>query len=90
MSNINSIIESSVYRVVLTDHYLVYASTDINVIVEQWTNVLALIILRRAPILGKRISERYSAWITPHLKRMIRSRDKSKIEAEEEKNQRFS
>ena len=56
-------------------------STDINVIVEQWTKMRALIIQRHAPILEKRVSERYSPWITPHLKQMIRTRDKLKTEA---------
>ena len=124
VSNINNIVESGVYRVALSDHYLVYAvrkfrgglnnqhkviktrqmknfdeelfladiasvdwqaflhcSTDINVIVEQWTKMLALIIQRHSPILERRVSERYSPWITPHLKLMIRTRDKLKTEA---------
>ena len=61
--------------------------TDINVIVEQWTNMLALIIQRHAPILERRVSERYSPWITIHLKRMIKSRDKLKTVAVKKKSE---
>ena len=118
MSNINNIVESGVYRVALSDHYLVYAvrkfrggvtkqhkviktrqmknfdkelflsdlasvdwqsllhcSTDINVVVEEGTSVLALIRQKDAPVLERRVSERYSPWLTPDLKRMFRSRD---------------
>ena len=108
VSNIRNIVESGVYRVALSDHYLVYAvrkfrggvtkqhkviktrqmknfdkelfladlasvdwqsllhcSTDINVIVEEWTSMLSMIIQKHAPILERRVSERYSPWITP-------------------------
>ena len=43
--------------------------------------MLAMIIQRYAPILERRVSERYNPWITPYLKRMIRSRDKLKAVA---------
>ena len=42
---------------------------------------LAMIIQRHAPILERRVSERYSLWITPHLKQFIRSKDKLKAVA---------
>ena len=64
-----------------------HCSTDINVIVEQWTKMLALIIQRHAPILERHVSEQYSPWITPHLKRMIRTRDKLKTEAVKKKSE---
>ena len=66
---------------------LLHYPTDINVIVEQWTNMLALIIQRHAPILERRVSERYSPWITTYLKRMIRSRDKLKTIAVKKKSE---
>ena len=124
VSNAINIVESGVYRVALSDHYLVYAvrkfrgtlnkqhkvirtrqmkefdkelfladlasvdwhsllhcPADINLLVEHWTNMLAMIIQRHAPIIERRVSERYSPWITPHLKQMIRSRDKLKTVA---------
>ena len=58
---------------------LLYCSTDINVIVEEWTNMLAMIIQKHAPILERRVSEQYSHWLTSDLKRMFRSRDKLKV-----------
>ena len=60
---------------------LLHCFTDINVIVEEWTNMLAMIIQKHAPILERRVSERYSPWLTSDLKRMFRSRDKLKIAA---------
>ena len=132
MSYLNDIVESGVFRVALSDHYLVYAvrkfhggvtkqhkviktgqiqnfdkelflsdlasvdwqslllcSTDINVTVEEWTNMLAMIIQKHAPIRERRVSERYSPWLTSDLKRMFRSRDKLKMAAVK-KNQRFA
>ena len=42
---------------------------------------LAMIIQRHAPILERRVSEKYSPWITLHLKQMIRSKDNLKTVA---------
>ena len=62
-------------------HSLLHCPTDINLLVECWTNMLAMIIHRHAPIIERHVSERDSPWITPHLKQMISSRDKLKIVA---------
>ena len=66
---------------------LLHCSTDINVIVEEWTNMLAMIIQKHAPILERRVSEWNSPWLTSDLKRMFRSRDKFKMAAVKKKSE---
>ena len=67
-------------------HSLRHCPADINLLVQHWINMLAMIIQMNTPILERRISERYSPCITPHLKQMIKSRDKLKTVAIEKKS----
>ena len=43
---------------------ILYCSEDINVKVEKWISMLSLIIETRAPMMQKRVSERYSPWLS--------------------------
>ena len=43
-------------------------SKDINTAVENWSNVLSMIIEKHAPMRHRRVSEKYCPWITTQLK----------------------
>ena len=60
---------------------ILYCSEDINVVVEKWISMLSLIIETHAPMMQKRVSERYSPWMSSSLKDLLRSRDKLQIAA---------
>ena len=47
---------------------ILYCSEDINVIVEKWISMLSLIKETHAPLMQKRVSERYSPWLSSSLK----------------------
>ena len=66
---------------------LLHFSTDINVMMEEWTNMLSVIIQKHAPILERRVSERYCPWLNSDLKRMFRSRGKLKMAAVKKKSE---
>ena len=57
------------------------SSTDLDSAVENWTNLLSLIIEKHAPMIKRRVSEKYCPWITSDLKALARSRDKLKKSA---------
>ena len=42
---------------------ILYCSEDINVVVETWSSMLSFIIETHAPMMQKRVSERYSPWL---------------------------
>ena len=64
-----------------------YCSEDINVIVEKWISMLSFIIETHAPIMQKRVSERYSPWLSSSLRNLLRSRDKLKVAAVKSKSE---
>ena len=51
-------------------------SKDINTAVENWSNVLSMIIEKHAPMRHRRVSEKYCPWITTQLKALARTRDR--------------
>ena len=51
-------------------------SKDINTAVENWSNVLSMIIEKHAPMRHRRVSEKYCPWITTQLKASARTRDR--------------
>ena len=57
------------------------SSTDFDSAMENWTNLLSLIIEKHAPMRQRRVSEKYCPWITSDLKALARSRDKLKKSA---------
>ena len=60
---------------------IIQRSADLDSAVENWTNILSLIIDKHAPLRQCRVSDRYCPWITSELKATMRSRDKLKKSA---------
>ena len=50
-------------------------SKDKNTAVENWSNVLSMIIEKHAPMRHRRVSEKHCPWITTQLKASARTRD---------------
>ena len=57
---------------------ILYFSEDITVVIEKWSSMLSFIIETHAPMMLKRVSERYSPWLSSSLKDLLRSSDKLK------------
>ena len=55
--------------------------TEIDLVVQEWSNEFSSIIERHAPMKKIRVSEKYCPWFNADLKRMIRGRDKLKKKA---------
>ena len=51
---------------------------DINLIVEQWTNMFSLILEKHAPVRNRRVSEKFSPWLTNDFKQLSATRDRLK------------
>ena len=51
---------------------------DINVLVDDWSNLFSMIIDKHAPIKSMRVSGKYCPWINKVLKGLIRERDELK------------
>ena len=51
---------------------------DINVLVDDWSNLFSMIIDKHAPIKSMRVCEKYCPWINKDLKGLMRKRDKLK------------
>ena len=61
---------------------IIQRSADLDSSVENWTNMLLLIIEKHAPLRQRRyVSDSYCPWITSELKTTMRSRDKLKKSA---------
>ena len=56
-------------------------SQDIDVVVQNWTNMLSLIIEKHAPLRERRVSDKFAPWLTPDLMNMFRTRDRLKAAA---------
>ena len=61
--------------------FLLKSSSDIGEIVHNFTSVLSAIIQKHAPMVDRRVSDKYSPWMSSDLKRVIKARDKIKIAA---------
>ena len=57
---------------------VVSKSSDINVIIREWSSVFSAIIEKHAPIREIRVSDKNSPWITNELKSLMKSRDRLK------------
>ena len=56
-------------------------SQDINVVVQNWTNMLSLMIEKHAPLRERRVPDKFAPWLTPDLMNMFRTRDRLKAAA---------
>ena len=66
---------------------IVYNSDDVDSAVCQCSRTLSDIIEKHAPLRERRVTERFSPWITPEPKQLLRARDKLKIKAVKVKSQ---
>ena len=66
---------------------ILVCSDDINVIVEQFMKILSLAVEKHAPSIERRVSERYSPWLSSDLKALFRTRDRMKIAAVKAKSE---
>ena len=66
---------------------ILVCSDDINVIVDKFMRTLSLVIEKHAPSIEKRVSEKYSPWLSPDLKALFRTRDRIKNAAVKAKSE---
>ena len=57
---------------------ILVCSDDINVILDKVMRTLSLVIEKHAPSIERRVSEKYSPWLSPDLKALFRTRDRIK------------
>ena len=62
-------------------HQVLYSSQNINEVVIKWTKLIALIIEKHAPLRERRVSDKFTPWLTSDIKCMFRTRDKLKAAA---------
>ena len=60
---------------------IVSNTDDINLIVEQWTNMFSLILEKHAPLRCRRVSEKFCPWLTKDFKCLSATRDRLKLAA---------
>ena len=51
---------------------------DINIVVEQWIKMFSLILEKHAPVRNRRVSVKFSHWLTKDLKQLSATRDRLK------------
>ncbi len=66
---------------------MVTDTDDINIIVNNWSNLFSLAIDKHAPLTEMRVSEKYCPWINKNLKDLMRTREKLKKAASKSKSQ---
>ena len=49
--------------------------------VQNWTNILSLVVEKHAPLIERRVSDKSTPWLNPEIKKMFRTRDKLKTAA---------
>ena len=57
---------------------IVTSTDDINQTVEQWSSMFSIILEKHAPMRNRRVSEKFSPWLTKEFKLMCKSRDRLK------------
>ena len=45
-------------------------SQDINEVVQNWTNILSLVIEKHAPLIERRVSDKSTPWLNLEIKKM--------------------
>ena len=66
---------------------ILVCSDDINVIADKFMRTLSLVIEKHAPSIERRVSEKYSPWLSPDLKALFRTRDRIKNAAVKAKSE---
>ena len=49
---------------------------NINDVVQNWTNILSLVVGKHAPLIERRVSDKSTPWLNPQIKKMLRMREK--------------
>ena len=57
---------------------ILICSQYINEAVQNWTNILSLVVGKHAPLIERRVSDKSTPWLNPEIKKMFRTRDKLK------------
>ena len=57
---------------------IVTSTDNISLIVEQWSNMFSIILEKHAPTQNRRVSEKFSPWLTKEFKLLCKSRDRLK------------
>eukprot|EP00794_Sanderia_malayensis_P015140 gene15140-16696_t len=60
---------------------IVTKTNDINQIVDEWSNMFSMILEKHAPMRNRRVSEKFSPWLTKGFKLLCKSRDRLKKRA---------
>ena len=66
---------------------ILVCSDDINVKVDKFMRTLSLVLEKHAPSIERRVSEKYSPWLSPDLKALFRTRDRIKNAAVKAKSE---
>ena len=66
---------------------ILVCSNDLNVIVDEFMKTASFIIEKHAPLMERRVSERYSPWLSSDLKVLFRSRYRIKSAAVKAKSE---
>ena len=56
-------------------------SDDIDLVVDQWTSVFSLVLEKHAPLINRRVRDKYCPWVTKDLRQMFIVRDRLKKQA---------
>ncbi len=56
-------------------------SQDINSVVQYWTNMISLLIEKHEPLRERRVSDKFTPWLTADIKNMFRTHDRLKAAA---------
>ena len=59
---------------------ILICNQDINEVVQNWTNILSLVIEKHAPLIERRVSDKSTPWLNPEIKRMFTTQDKLKLQ----------
>ena len=59
---------------------------DINILVSNWSNLFSSVIEKHAPVQEMRVSDKNCSWVNADRRTLIRSRDKLKLAASENKS----
>ena len=65
----------------ITWQRILICSQGINEVVQNWTNILSLVVGRHAPLIERRVSGKSTPWLNPEIKKVFRTRDKLKTAA---------
>ncbi len=66
---------------------IVSNTDDISIVVENWSNMFSVILEKHAPMRNRRVSEKFSPWLTKEFRKLSASRDKLRKQAVRSKSE---